>query len=455
MAEPTLTKEQTVSELFALRAGLSQISKNSTEVRTTELHFLDRFEKAQEEKHESIKKDFCNKATDAEKSIQDKINRIQADEATVGEFGDYPELAQYSTMTISEIKEGLSNVGKKVEKPKPSALRTIRARRAFGILGIPLFILCVILLVFTTKEGKIPLALYFCIVGLSICRYIFYGMKIHSTSDSADPDARSLKIFKQRMQEYDNYAALRKQCDIAVENIIKWYEIVKPQKIEELQNTILNIRKLLDESLENEDKRFVKEMKELVEKDEKDREENNDKIKKLIDNSKEIEKAMSAQYRWIAKSDWGNVDLIIYYLQTGRADDVKEALSQVDRQLQANQIANAVENSAKYICETITDVMNKCNAKTVQAIENSTGKINEKIDAVGRVMFGIQSSINVLAGRIEESVEQNNLIAERNEATQRELLSATQLNNALLEEANKTSDTLLNDLRYQQRYWVQ
>ena len=37
---------------------------------------------------------------------------------------------------------------------------------------------------------------------------------------------------------------------------------------------------------------------------------------------------------------------------------------------------------------------------------------------------------------------------------QEKLLTETQLSNSLLAKANETSDELLNDLRYQQKYWA-
>ena len=41
--------------------------------------------------------------------------------------------------------------------------------------------------------------------------------------------------------------------------------------------------------------------------------------------------------------DWANIDLIIFYYETGRADTLKEALQQVDRQRQNEALIKAIK----------------------------------------------------------------------------------------------------------------
>ena len=51
--------------------------------------------------------------------------------------------------------------------------------------------------------------------------------------------------------------------------------------------------------------------------------------------------------------DWQHVDLIIFYFETGRADGFKEALQQVDREVQTNRIVSAVQSAGALITQTI------------------------------------------------------------------------------------------------------
>lgn len=55
--------------------------------------------------------------------------------------------------------------------------------------------------------------------------------------------------------------------------------------------------------------------------------------------------------------DWENLDLVIFYMETGRADTIKEALQQVDRQRQNNAIIDAIGLATKQISATISNGM--------------------------------------------------------------------------------------------------
>ncbi len=51
--------------------------------------------------------------------------------------------------------------------------------------------------------------------------------------------------------------------------------------------------------------------------------------------------------------DWENLDLVIFYMETGRADSIKEALQLVDKEKQTAAIINAVEKASLEIQGTI------------------------------------------------------------------------------------------------------
>lgn len=79
-----------------------------------------------------------------------------------------------------------------------------------------------------------------------------------------------------------------------------------------------------------------------------------------------IESAVKA-YPLIDFRDWENVDLIIYYFETGRADDMKEALQLVDRQRQTDQIVEAIENASESISKTIDRSMAQLGSALAQS----------------------------------------------------------------------------------------
>lgn len=90
----------------------------------------------------------------------------------------------------------------------------------------------------------------------------------------------------------------------------------------------------------------------------------------LNDNAKKttlIVEEGRAAYPLIDFRDWENVDLIIYYFETGRADDMKEALQLVDRQRQTDQIARAIAMASKEISRTFDDSMRRLGSSLAQS----------------------------------------------------------------------------------------
>ncbi|MBQ7761743.1 MAG: hypothetical protein IJ400_06785 [Clostridia bacterium] len=75
----------------------------------------------------------------------------------------------------------------------------------------------------------------------------------------------------------------------------------------------------------------------------------------------EYEKFGSAMYNSLKKqfgnflnpADWENIDLLIFYFESGRALTLREALQLVDRQRQTDSILDAIDEATEEICRTI------------------------------------------------------------------------------------------------------
>lgn len=57
------------------------------------------------------------------------------------------------------------------------------------------------------------------------------------------------------------------------------------------------------------------------------------------------------------KSDWENIDYIIYVFVTGRADTLKEALHMVDEQRRAEMIVGAIDMASNYLANNISSTI--------------------------------------------------------------------------------------------------
>ena len=146
----------------------------------------------------------------------------------------------------------------------------------------------------------------------------------------------------------------------------------------------------------------------------------------------------------LTEDDWGNVDLLIFYLNTGRADSLKEALQLVDRQRQTNQIVQAIGTAASYISNT----MQANTYKLARVMDNCFSNLSNQISTNHQQLIGamnnISDSFNSRIGSFESTVKTQS----------QALLDSQALNASLLKEANRRSDELMNELRYNQKYWV-
>ncbi|MCH5351749.1 MAG: hypothetical protein J1F39_07270, partial [Clostridiales bacterium] len=143
----------------------------------------------------------------------------------------------------------------------------------------------------------------------------------------------------------------------------------------------------------------------------------------------ELYKALQVTFSdMLDERDWENLDLITYYLETGRADTVKEALQLLDRQKQTNQIVAAVKEAAGVICQTVKTGLTQLKSY----MDVRFNDLSSKIASVSSQVGSIGSRISTVEGAI---ASQNSQIAQ--------IASTTNLNNALLERQNDTSAQLV------------
>ena len=140
-----------------------------------------------------------------------------------------------------------------------------------------------------------------------------------------------------------------------------------------------------------------------------------------------VENAAQA-YPLIDIRDLENVDLLIYYFETGRADDMKEALQLVDRQRQTDQITKALQAASESIRKTIHQSM----AQLGTALAKSFSVLSTQLAMQhGEMMQGIE------AGR-SAAEAQTRAVQEQTTA----LVSAQSMNEALLKKIDTSSSQL-------------
>ena len=222
--------------------------------------------------------------------------------------------------------------------------------------------------------------------------------------------------------------------------ISDWKNIVK-QSAQKQEKTLQELSSFNSEhaSLERE-VRYAESNLDAVEKEQvKFQEENsivlseeNQKISYHAKRAKIIYHAMRKAYSsTLIEQDWENLDLIIFYFITGRAETIKESLQLVDRERQTQRIVESVRFASREICSSIKAAF----AELGSILEASFNMINDRLDSIEDGVDTIKEGIN--------SLNDSNRI----------LISKTEMNTALVAKAQRTSDELAKDLKYLREKW--
>ncbi len=142
--------------------------------------------------------------------------------------------------------------------------------------------------------------------------------------------------------------------------------------------------------------------------------------------------------------DWKHIDLIIFYFETGRADTLKEALYQVDRQVQNDTLVEAIEQAADSISssistmsESLSNVINQNFASLSKQLEVQHGETMASLNKINSNL----TSINKNTLEFKESID-------RCEKQLTEINSTVGLQNALMSKINVDSNSLMEDVNY-------
>lgn len=129
-------------------------------------------------------------------------------------------------------------------------------------------------------------------------------------------------------------------------------------------------------------------------------------------------------------SDWENVDILIYYLTTNRADTLKEALQLLDRQKQTEMIVNEIHTANAAICQTLQQgftalgqVVTSCFSRISDQLTQQHNEKMQELQTINNNMKELKIEMGAVATEISWA-------------------------NALQEKANATSAQLCQDIAY-------
>ncbi len=404
-----MEKAQVTTELIGLRGGLSLLSKYTDDIKAQENavedeHLrLEELERKRDELKESIAED---KRKCEEKSVQcehvkENLNNEKAegykakvlekssDEASSvsGYFGCFTTILGFIAAIVSVCM---------FEEYETEIFRTIGVELPlWGIILSYIFLFFAVLGIGPLGWG----------ISYKIIRWVKYRSRIGQAKIAFNEKIQDMEsLLREREAELEELTAIHK---------------ARVEEYEENERTIET------------QKMRVSEIEASAEKE----------IASIAMNSQTLTAALADTYGFvISQSDWCNVDMIVHYLETGRADTIKEALQQVDQQRQTDQIARAITMAS----EAMQDHIESAFTRMGQALAEGFNRLDRSIQSVSRSIWSSQRDMirsnEELRLQLTQKLEQQ--------------IDVSEMQNVLLEKSNKTSDDLLNDLRYNQRFWV-
>lgn len=161
--------------------------------------------------------------------------------------------------------------------------------------------------------------------------------------------------------------------------------------------------------------------------------------------SQEMYNALVAQFKSVLDiRDWEHIDLIIFNFETGRADTLKEALQQVDRRVQTDEIIEAIESAGSSIAATINVTMRELRSD----LNKSFNRLSEQLAIQHAEQMTALGNINRSIECTNESIAKLQSATENNGKTLENISSAANLNNALIAKIGYDSMSLMDDVNY-------
>lgn len=412
--EDAAKNNDTLGDLYALRAGLSVISQSADELAQTEENVnkiksdairnrrwkfglgeynysvingeeIGRWASFDREKFKTLKElqkqtkwapckfdvDYDCEISDLDDEYEDhddpeylaKVSKLQEKKDVQYKKG---EEVFFEWLKTSESEEYLNN--KKKEQSESCETRTNSSKRLNIVVAVTLIILSltIILAVVGILKSIMPLAIVGIVIAV-ICLLSLY---------------KPLRVL-----------SARKHCGKSDKNELEEYE--------ESLNNVIECREIFAQCDE----------------------ENQPAISCLKQNFNAIYKSLQKTFnKLLDERDWQYLDLIIFYIETGRAESIKEALQLLEREIQTKRIIRAIHEATECICSTI---------------ESAAARISAQLGV-------ISNQLSQVVSLQQKQIAQN-----------AEIISQAKLQNALIAKSNVTSEQLMNDVKYIKTYGVE
>lgn len=390
--DKTMSKEETLNQLYALRAGLSLVDKEYDKVKESKLS------------EENLVKETNNK----KEVLENKNNELFYNSEIIKSSSEDKKCSYERELKFYNDAAGVTSAAKaRVDKIKPfvnaNMLLFISAIVVFGIMLILNFGTDIV------KDGSI-LHILLCISGpvAAVSGIIFFPLTY---------------VYKGKMAEY-----------IKLNEKLK--KIPKPSepRSDEI-NYLDNAKYISNQEKISENKKLMEGLNHQLAETKKS---THEKVVLVSKYAMEIYNSVVDEFSKSLPNldcrDYKHVDLIIYLLETGRADEMKEALQQTDVYVSTERIVQAINNAT----ETISLSINKNFSRLENAIIKNTYELGNKIDRLTYNVNAMSDRQSALISELNKNVEKTN--------------SAIKMQNALLEKSNVSSAEMASNVERMRMY---
>jgi len=170
--------------------------------------------------------------------------------------------------------------------------------------------------------------------------------------------------------------------------------------------------------------------------------------------SNAIYEAMLNKYgEFLDEREWGIVDLLIYYFETGRADTLKEALLHADQQRALQKIVEAVLMANENICQTMDRSLRNLGDRLTLSISTLQTELMVQTDRIVgsniQTAKAITRSQEQLASEIKSSMASvSSAISSSVDSLQSSMSSNASTQTELMKQMRNDSNTLAQNVRY-------
>lgn len=167
----------------------------------------------------------------------------------------------------------------------------------------------------------------------------------------------------------------------------------------------------------------------------KDKSQEHDNLKLMLGKeSSFIEEALRQETKgFLDVRDWENLDLLIYYYETGRAETIKEALQLVDNERRNNELINCMNMASKEICATIERDIRSLGKTILAGFDSLSNQLEAQRRQLASMNKAVEKNLSGLAQSVTDASDA--------------VVTQQVLNNALLAKANVSSKEMVEQMK--------